>query len=476
LVAVGDTLGRHRIVSRLSEGGMAALYLGRSIDAPDEPLSAIKVIHPSLSEDWQFLRMFVDEALISVRLRHPNVVRVDELGEENGVYYLVMEYVHGCSLAQLLRSMAQQGRRMRPDIALWIAREVAAGLHAAHEMTGPDGALLGVIHRDVSPQNVLLASDGEVKLLDFGIAKARGRADRTETGVIKGKVRYMAPEQAMGRDIDRRIDVYALGVVLWEMLTMRRYIEARNDVEVLRKVQSPDLVPPSFRAEGISSRIDEVVLRALALAPDARPATAAAFAEQLEGALDASDVGPAQVADLLRLFATAELRTASERIELAGGSARSGEVTRELTATDVDTLTARVVVAPPPEDDVLPAMAEVDGDVAPAVEEPPAAAATTAPAIESEPSVVVDDASPAEPSNAPVDEVDDEPTTVDPASAEVAALVRRARAAGPAQFTRPPARPPAPPPRRSLGLVVVAVIAFAVGLTLALVSMRWPFD
>src|SRR5262249_17600124 len=145
--------------------------------------------------------------LISVRIRHPNVVRVDELGEQNNIYYLVMEYVHGCSLAQLLRAMGKQGRRMRPEIAVWIAQQVAAGLHAAHEMTGPDGALAGIIHRDISPQNVLLALDGHVKLLDFGIAKARGRAERTEAGVIKGKVRYMAPEQAMGIDIDRRIDI-----------------------------------------------------------------------------------------------------------------------------------------------------------------------------------------------------------------------------------------------------------------------------
>src|SRR5690606_30573029 len=145
----------------------------------------------------------------------------------------VMEYVHGCSLAQLLRAMGRAGRRMRPEIAVWIAQQVAAGLHAAHEMTGQDGAVLGVIHRDVSPQNVLLSVDGEVKLLDFGIAKARGRAERTEAGVIKGKIRYMAPEQAAGDHIDRRIDVYALGIVLWEMLTMRRYIEGKSEIEVL---------------------------------------------------------------------------------------------------------------------------------------------------------------------------------------------------------------------------------------------------
>ena len=202
---VGDTIGDYRILSRLGEGGMATLYLGRRLDAPEGAAAVvIKAIHESLSNDWQFVRMFVDEALISCRIRHPNVVRVDELGEHGSIYFLAMEYVQGCSLAELLRAMGKRGRRMRPEIAVWIAIQVAQGLHAAHEMTGHDGELLGVVHRDVSPQNILLALDGQVKLLDFGIAKAAGRAERTEAGVIKGKVRYMSPEQAVGEEIDRR--------------------------------------------------------------------------------------------------------------------------------------------------------------------------------------------------------------------------------------------------------------------------------
>ncbi len=472
---------------------MATLYLGRSVDAPEEPLSAIKVIHPHMSEDWQFVRMFVDEALISVRLRHPNVVRVDELGEEDDVYYLVMEYVHGCSLAQLLRAMATEGRRMRPDIALWIAREVAAGLHAAHEMTGHDGALLGVVHRDVSPQNVLLSSHGQVKLLDFGIAKARDRADRTETGVIKGKLRYMAPEQATGRDIDRRVDIYALGVVLWEMLTMRRYIEARNDAEVLRKVQSPDLVPPSFRAEGIDSRIDDVVLEALAVSPERRSPTAAALAQRLNEALDASAVGPPEVAELLRLFAAEELRTARATLERAGGGGpQASGVTRELTITEKKALTSGMIPLPPPEDDVLGAMPELDDEVARPAEEPaPQPRVIVQP---EEPRVIAhaaaDDAvDPEEPTAAalrpsiatledpPAIVEDDEPTTLDPATPQLAALLERAREGPPADFTRPPEPPPdsrAHPRSLALPFVLVATLAFVLGLLGILASMHWP--
>ncbi len=305
---VGATLGDYRLVSRLSQGGMATLFLGQRLDAkPGDPPVAIKVIHEIYSDDWQFVRMFIDEALISVRIRHPNVVRVEELGEKDDRYYLVMEYVHGCSLAQLLRTLGQQGRRMRPEIAVWIASEVAAGLHAAHEMTGDDGELLNVIHRDVSPQNILLSADGEVKLLDFGIAKAAGRAERTEAGVIKGKVRYMAPEQARGEVLDRRVDVYALAVVLWEMLTMRRFIEGASELELIRKVRDPEAIPPSARAKGIDPRIDAAVLAGLTADRDRRPATAALWQQLLEAAVPRGAVAPAHVAELLRVFLGDEL-------------------------------------------------------------------------------------------------------------------------------------------------------------------------
>jgi len=317
---VGDAIGDYRILSRLSEGGMATLFLGERKDGAGGPPVAIKVIHEHLSADWQFVRMFVDEALISVRIRHPNVIRVDELGEQDGTYFLAMEYVHGCSLAELLRAMGRQGRRMRPEIAVWIAQQVAAGLHAAHEMKGHDGQLLGVVHRDVSPQNVLLSIDGQVKLLDFGIAKARGRAERTQAGVIKGKIRYMSPEQATGGEPDRRIDIYALGVVLWEMLVMRRFIEAKNEVDVLRAVRKPEAVPPSFRAEGIEPRIDDAVLAALAPDPSRRPPTAEALQRLLEGAVPPGVVGPQHVAELLRVFAGEYLQKAAQALpaDLAG--------------------------------------------------------------------------------------------------------------------------------------------------------------
>ncbi len=344
MFGVGDTLGDYRIVSKLSVGGMATLFLGRRTEDPHlHPPVAIKVIHEQLGEDWQFVRMFIDEALISIRIRHPNVVRVDELGEVDNVYYLVMEYVHGCSLAQLLRAMGKAGRRMRPEIAVYIAKQVAAGLHAAHETTGDEGQLLNVIHRDVSPQNILLSVDGSVKLLDFGIAKAAGRAERTEAGVIKGKVRYMAPEQARGETLDRRVDIYALGVVLWEMLAMRRFIEGKNEVEIIRKVRSPDAVPPSFKVKGIEPRIDDAVMASLLIDRERRPPTAMAFETLLRQAVPDELAGPAHVAELLRVFVQDELNQSAAALpaDIAGPLVQMAQSVTPLPGED-ETTTSRL--------------------------------------------------------------------------------------------------------------------------------------
>ncbi len=446
---------------------MATLYLGRDADAPDAPPVAIKVIHEELSQDWQFVRMFVDEALISVRLRHPNVVRVDELGEERNVYFLVMEYVHGCSLAQLLRAMSRQGRRMRPEIAVWIAQQVAAGLHAAHEMTGHDGAVLGVIHRDVSPQNVLLSVDGEVKLLDFGIAKARGRAERTEAGVIKGKVRYMAPEQAIGDAIDRRIDVYALGVVLWEMLTMRRYIEGKTEMEVLRKVQSPEPVPPSVRADGIDPRIDAAVLAAIAPHAEGRPPTAAHLYHQLGAVVPEGTVGAPQVAELLRLFAATEIEAAARALPADVGAPIAARVREAPTdpTTRIETLTR-----------ALPESA-AEAPTAPsqrASAETPSATEETRAAVPAKIAAAPEPAPPAY-EHHPYGAEDDE-ATMQASDDEVAAFLQSIRPADPAPSAAP--APAAPPPRKSeaarwaLRIVLVTLVAFALGAAIAIAFVQ----
>jgi serine/threonine-protein kinase len=286
VIGVGTKIRAYEIVAHLRGGGMATLFLGRRIGAAGfNKLVAVKVVHPHLAKDPSFVQMFVDEALLSSRIQHPNVVHVEELGQAEDTYFLVMEYVHGVSLSQLLTALAKLGRRLTPELAVHVAIKVAEGLHAAHETTGDDGQPLGVVHRDISPQNVLLSSRGHVKLIDFGIAKAAGRIQQTTGASLKGKIRYMSPEQAFGRPVDRRTDVYALGIVLWEMLTMRRMFTAEDDFALLELVRNPQHRPPSTHCEGLPSALDRAVLRALAADVGQRTPTALEFRRELAAAM-----------------------------------------------------------------------------------------------------------------------------------------------------------------------------------------------
>lgn len=313
---VGDELGRYEIIAHLKSGGMAALYLGRRKQPPDNRIFAIKVVHPHLLDDAQLVQMFLDEARLSARIDHPNVVRVEETGEDRSVHFLSMEYVHGCSLAQLLQALIRRGRRMQPELAVHIAMNIAEGLHAAHETKDHLGEPLHVVHRDVSPQNVLLSHTGDVKLIDFGIAKSRARMHHSMTGVsIRGKLRYMSPEHARGKSVDRRTDVYALGIVLWEMLTMRPLFWAETDFDVLRKVQDPKVDPPSRYAPSIPPELDASIMRALARDRDERPYTAMELRQILSRSLPfAEALDSEQVAELLDAVLGEEIDRATEDI------------------------------------------------------------------------------------------------------------------------------------------------------------------
>jgi len=290
----GQRIGDYEIIGRLRAGGMATLYLGRRHGAAgvSRPV-AIKVIHPHLAEDELIVKMFIDEARISSQISHPNVVYIENFGEYNGRYFMVMEYVEGCSLEQVLKTMHRAKEQLEPELAAYIAKEAAAGLHAAHEALGQDGEPLGVVHRDVSPSNILLTRDGRIKVIDFGIAKARGRLGQTKTGAsFKGKLRYMSPEQAWGRSLDRRADTYALGIVLWELLTTKQLFRADDDLAVLELVRNPVVPPPSTHNPRVSVALDAVVLRATAKAADLRQPTLRDFTNELLRAMPAANNVP----------------------------------------------------------------------------------------------------------------------------------------------------------------------------------------
>jgi len=227
--------------------------------------------------------MFFDEASIASRIDHPNVCTVFDFGEIDGTRYIAMEYIVGETLGHVLRRLGREGRHIPVAYASRIVADVAEGLHAAHELHGKDGELLGVIHRDVSPQNVFLAFDGTVRIVDFGIARAADRMHQTKTGVLKGKLSYMPPEQLRRTELDRRADVWALGVVFWELLTGRRLFKRDSEVDTMLAVERERIPKPSELRRGGPAEVDRIVMRALERERDDRYPTARALARDVRG-------------------------------------------------------------------------------------------------------------------------------------------------------------------------------------------------
>lgn len=279
--------GPYLLLRRIAVGGMAEVYVAKARGIGGfEKLVALKVIHPRFSEDEQFVQMLVDEAKLSVVLTHANIAQTFDLGCVEGKYFIMMEYVEGADASRLLRRAQQHQKRLPIAACLYIASEVLNGLDYAHRKTGPDGRRLNVIHRDVSPQNVLLSMSGEVKIADFGIAKAALRSSETEVGVIKGKYYYMSPEQAWADPMDHRSDIFSTGVLLYELLTGQMlYALEDNLPALLDKVRKARIEPPSRLRPDIPAELDEVILKALARNPDDRWSTAHDFASELQRVL-----------------------------------------------------------------------------------------------------------------------------------------------------------------------------------------------
>lgn len=274
--------GRYKLYTELATGGMGTVYLGRLLGAAGFSRTvAVKRLHPQFAKDAQFVAMFTDEARLAARIRHPNVVQTFDVVSTGSEHLLVMEYVQGESLRALWRAARDRGELIPQPVAVAIVTQVLEGLHAAHEATGDDGQPLGIIHRDVSPQNVLVGGDGVARVLDFGIAKATGNSQNTDSGVLKGKLSYMAPEQVLReRALTRAVDVYAAGIVLWELLTGRRLFDASSEGQLVLQVAMGSIESPQTFAD-VSPELDAVTLRALAREPKERFATAHEMARAL---------------------------------------------------------------------------------------------------------------------------------------------------------------------------------------------------
>jgi serine/threonine-protein kinase len=279
-------LGRYEIIGDLAVGGMAEIVLARLVGPSGfERLVVLKRIFPHLAKDPEFVTMFLDEARTVARINHPNVVQVHELAQHEAELFLAMEYLEGETVSGLLRRLWSADRRLEPALAAHVVAEACRGLQAAHDLTDDEGIPLGLVHRDVSPQNLFVTYAGAVKILDFGIAKLDSRSTKTEPGQIKGKFAYMSPEQCAGKNLDRRSDVFSLGIVLHEVLTGHRLFARDSEMATLRAVCEGPIVPPSALAPAVPPALDKVCLRALARRRDERFESCAEMRRELLAAL-----------------------------------------------------------------------------------------------------------------------------------------------------------------------------------------------
>lgn len=318
---IGRRLGRYELLGKLGGGGMGEVFLARRVSAAGvgKPV-VVKVVHRRHARNEALRAMFLDEARLAAAVRHPNVAAVEDLGEEGDELFMVIEHVPGASLAQVLAKLHTLGRRMLPGLSTALASDAALGLHAAHEARDELGRPLNIVHRDVSPHNVLLGTQGQVKVIDFGVAKASQRLQRTTGRELKGKLRYMAPEQLDG-EVDARTDVFALGVVLWEMLTAQRLFGDPDDATVIRRILAGDLPRPSSLAT-VTPALDACVMRALAKRADERFPSADALATAIrEACPEHAEAEPFARASVLLGLLGPEIDDRSRRVGLPLASA-----------------------------------------------------------------------------------------------------------------------------------------------------------
>jgi len=454
----GSTANRYQILAKLAAGGMAEIFLARGASvAGVERYCVLKRILREKAKDAQFVQMFVDEARLAAQLHHPNIASVYDVGMLGESYFFTMEYVHGETIRSLLER-AQELRRTVPlACVLTIIAGTAAGLHHAHERNASDGRPLGIVHRDVSPANLMVSYEGNVKVVDFGVAKAADRDVETKSGTVKGKISYLSPEQCRGAPVDRRSDLFSLGIVMWEMLTGARLYRRDSDYDNMTAIVNEPPPPPSSRRPDVPPTVDAIVMRLLAKSATDRFQTAAEVIEAIEHAsMQAQTIlSTSAISRLLRdLFGV----RAEPWLELEG----------DTVSYEPLTLSSRPilkVVEPGPIEAVELELARVldlrnvhprdDSDPPPAPPRPP----TTAPA---------EDPPPGPPNTTLLGVAPPPPAGTTPRSGGFPTAARHAAVASKARVATPPAGSPVAPPRAAMAsawpLVTVIVIAAAIGV------------
>lgn len=420
----------YELLGRLALGGMAELYLARSraADGRDQVV-VLKRILPHLAEDPEFVRMFRDEAYLAATLSHPNIVKVFDIGKHGEDYFFTMQYVHGENLRAILRKAQKSGTAIPLPHVLTIALGITAGLHYAHEQVDHDGKPLKIVHRDVSPTNVLVAYDGAIKIVDFGIAKAAAGTHITQAGMLKGKASYMAPEQCRAESVDRRSDVFAIGILLFEMTTLTRLFRGENELAILHQVLTGAVPPPSTRRQGYPPALERIVLKALQTDPQRRYQTAAELQADLTEFARSHGLTPsnASLGQYLRsLFGDKPLPWKTEETAPPPAESSSAlQTSAERRSVDETDLTQhRDSKTPPPGANAAPARAGRPGP-------PPAR-----------------DASPRSPSTPGRRGAGRRPAAK-PNQAPPPGTPRRAKGGSATQAVQPSPRPPAPPNRPS---------------------------
>lgn len=289
----GTPFGQYQLESLIATGGMAEVFKARMQGVEGfQKIVAIKRILSHLTDNDEFVTMFIDEAKLAAQLQHPNIIHIYDLGKIDKSYYIAMEFIDGRDLRSILRTLEEQKRRMPTSLAVYIGSRLAAALDYAHRKRDLQGSAMALVHRDVSPQNVLISYDGDIKLCDFGIAKAASKASHTRAGALKGKLQYMSPEQAWGKDLDHRSDIFSLGLVLYEMITGRKAFAGDSELSILEQVRSPKLLSPREIDNTIAVELDRVVMKSLQHDRERRYQTAAELAAELEAILQATKPVP----------------------------------------------------------------------------------------------------------------------------------------------------------------------------------------
>jgi serine/threonine-protein kinase len=351
-------LGRYVLHDEIAAGGAASVHLGRQTGAAGFARTvAIKRLHPHVARDPELASMLVDEARLAARIRHPNVVSTLDVEAKEGELFLIMEYVHGEPLSRLIRNAVRGGSKIPPPIVATIMAGALHGLHAAHEARDEQGELLELVHRDISPQNILVGADGVARVLDFGIAKSTGRIQSTQEGQVKGKFAYMPPEQLHGDVLDRRADVYAAGVVLWEALAGARLFLGSAEMPDLQRLLDADVEPPSSRVPDLPPAFDAVTMKALRRSPDDRFASAREMALAIEACgpmAPASEVSAwverwasASLAERAQQIAAIEEQAISEPVPATSKPASIGTASNETASNETASNEPPIAARPP---------------------------------------------------------------------------------------------------------------------------------